>query len=157
VVTEFIAHLPPAQHAMNEKHGFILPAFLEIVGDIPVSELRQSHIKDFLLTVQKLPPRWSELRRKNKSTIKDMASQVWEKTLALKTYEGSYLASLRTFIERAVVDWQDAGFPTTLTTNVPYLGSRTKIEQKQRALRPNEIEEIFLGERMKNIVRVNGD
>ncbi|KVQ89742.1 integrase [Burkholderia ubonensis] len=151
-IKEFLEHLPPSQEPMNEKHGFILPAFLEVVGDMPITELRQSHVKDFLLTVQMLPPRWSELRRKGGQSIRDLASQKWDKTLALKTYEGSYLASLRTFIERAVADWQDVGFPTTLTTNIPYHGSRTKTERKQRALRPDEIGLIFFNERMKEIV-----
>jgi len=151
-IAEFLKHLPPAQQAMNEKHGFILPAFVDVVGDMPISDLRQSHVKDFLMTVQKLPPRWSDLRRKGGASIRELASQEWPKTLALKTYEGSYLASLRTFIERAVADWQDVGFPTTLTTAVPYQGSRTESERKQRALRPPEIREIFFNERMSKIV-----
>lgn len=151
-IAEFLKHLPSAQRAMNEKHGFILPAFLDVVGDMPITELRQSHVKDFLVTVQKLPPRWSELRRKGGQNIRELADQEWPQTLALKTYEGSYLASLRTFIERAVADWQDVGFPTTLTTDVPYHGSRTKTERKQRALRPAEIHEIFFNERMAKIV-----
>lgn len=151
-IAEFLKHLPPAQRAMNKKHGFILPAFLEVAGDMPIADLRQTHVKDFLVTVQKLPPRWSELRRKDGQSIRELAEKEWPETLALKTYEGSYLASLRTFIERAVADWQDVGFPTTLTTDVPYQGSRTKTERKQRALRPGEINDIFFNERMKKIV-----
>ncbi|MGO4763800.1 DUF6538 domain-containing protein [Cupriavidus sp. 2KB_3] len=151
-IMEFLEHLPPAQRAMNEKHRFILPAFLEVAGDMPITELRQSHVKDFLLTVQKLPPRWSDLRRKNGQNIRDLASKGWSETLSLKTYEGSYLASLRTFIDCAVADWQDVGFPTTLTTNIPYLGSRTTTERKQRALRPDEIRLIFFNDRMKKFV-----
>jgi hypothetical protein len=72
---EFLAHLPPSKRAMNEKHGFILPAFLEIVGDMQISDLRQNHVKDFLVTVQKLPPRWSDLRRKEKVGIRDLAAR----------------------------------------------------------------------------------
>ena len=150
-IREFLEHLPPSQGPMNQKHGFILPAFLEVVGDMPVTDLRQSHVKDFLVTVQKLPPRWSDLRRKDGLNIRDLAAREWDQTLSLKTYEGSYLASLRTFIERAVADWQDVGFPTTLTTNVPYRGSRTKTELKQRALRHDEIELIFFNDRMRKI------
>jgi integrase len=151
-ISEFLKHLPSAQRAMNEKHGFILPAFLEVVGDMPITDLRQSHVNDFLVTVQKLPPDWSDLRRNDGQSIRKLANQEWPKTLAAKTYEGSYLASLRKFLQRAVADWQDVGFPTTLTTDVPYQGSRTKTEHKQRALRPSEITEIFFNERMKKIV-----
>lgn len=150
-IKEFLANLPPAKRAMNGKHGFILPAFLEVAGDMPITELRQTHVKDFLLTVQKLPPRWSELRRKEKKSIRELATREWAETISLKTYEGSYRACLRTFIDRAVADWQDIGFPTTLTTSVPYLGTRTKSENKQRAILPEEIKLIFFNERMEKI------
>lgn len=150
-INEFLAHLPPAKRVMNEKHRFILPIFLEVVGDMPITDLRQTHVKDFLLTVQKLPPRWSDLRRKQKANIRDLASQTWDKTLSLKTYEDTYRASLRTFLDSAVANWQDVGFPTTMTTNIPYTGSRTKTERKQRAIRPNEIRLIFFNESMEKI------
>ncbi len=154
-IDEFLKHLSPGKRAMNVKHNFILPAFKEVVGDMPITELRQAHIKDFLHTVQKLPPRWSDLRRKNGKTIRELASKTWPETLSLNTYEGAYLASLRTFLERAKTDWQDIGFPTTLTVNIPYLGTRTKIERKQRALKQHEIQAIFLNEKMMKIIKSN--
>lgn len=150
-VKEFIQNLAPNKRAMNEKHAFIIPAFLEVVGDIPISELRQSHVNDFLRTVQKLPPRWSDLRRKNGQTIRELAGGNWNKTLSLNTYEGAYIASLRTFLERAKRDWQDVGFPTTLSASVPYTGTRTKVERKQRAIKPDEMRRIFLSESMRKI------
>ena len=151
-ISEFLEHLPPSQEPMNKKHRAVLPAFLEVVGDMPVTDLRQFHVKDFLLAVQKLPPRWADFHRKDGLSIRDMAERKWPETLALSTYEGTYIASLRTFIDRAVVDWQDVGFPTTLTTKISYAGSRTKTERKQRALRPREIELLFFNDRMKKIV-----
>ncbi len=152
-IKEFLEHLPPGKRAMNEKHGFILPAFLEVVGNMPIADLRQTHVKDFLLVVQKLPPRWSDLRRKKGASIRELADQDWDETLSLKTYDGAYRASLRTFLDRAVADWQDIGFPTTLTTNVPYLGSRTKTVRKQRAIRESEIRLIFSHRLMEKIVQ----
>lgn len=152
-VKEFLEHLPPSRRAMNEKHSFVLPAFLDVVGDMPVTDIRQAHVKDFLLTVQSLPPRWSELRRREMKGIRELANVAWDETLSRATYEGTYRASLRAFLDRAVVDWQDVGFPTTLTTNVPYLGARTKVERKQRAMQPDEIRLIFFSENMKKIVQ----
>ena len=151
-IKEFLENLPPEKRSANEKHEFVLPAFLEVVGDMRITELRQSHVKDFLLTVQKLPPRWSELRKKDKKSIRQLAGQKWAETLALSTYEGTYCSSMRTFIKRAVADWQDVGFPTTLTTNVNYLGSRTKVELKQRALTLDEIQSVFFNSRMEKIL-----
>lgn len=151
-VKEFLQTLAPDKRAMNKKHGFVLPAFLEVVGDIPVTDLRQSHVNDFLRTMQKLPPLWSDLRRKHGHAIKELASRDWEHTIALSTYEGTHVASLRSFLERAKRDWQDVGFPTTLSARVPYVGGRTKKVQKQRAVRPDEIHQIFFSEAMGKIV-----
>ena len=152
-IKEFLEFLPSKNQAANEKHGFVLPAFLDVVGDMPITELRQTHVKDFLLLVQKLPPRWSNVRRKEKKSIRELATEEWGETLSLSTYDGTYCSSLRTFIKRAVADWQDSGFLTTLTTNIPYLGTRTETERKQRALRTNEIQMIFFNDRMDKIVR----
>ncbi|WP_254067996.1 integrase [Acidovorax sp. SRB_14] len=152
-VKEFLQTLAPGKRAMNEKHAFILPAFLEVVGDMPITELRQGHVNDFLRTVQKLPPRWSDLRRKNGQTIREIANEAWPETLSLNTYEGAYIASLRSFLERAKRDWQDIGFPTTLSASVPYVGTRTKVERKQRAIRPEEMRQIFFSEAMEKIIK----
>ncbi len=138
---------------MNEKHSFVLPALVEVVGDLPIADLRQGHIKEFLLTVQKLPPRWTDIRRKEGKTIREIAAQDWDKTLSLATYDGTYRASLHSFLTRSVMEWQDIGFPTTLTTNVPYLGTRTAKVQKQRALTQDEIRTIFFNEEMERITK----
>lgn len=150
-ISDFMAHLPAAQRAMKKKHELVLPAFLEVIGDISITQLRQSHVKDFLLIVQRLPPRWAEMRRKEKRTIRDMAKEPWDTCIAAATYEGSYRASLHTFIESAKRNWQDIGFPTTLTTDFAYEGQRKKAEFKQRALRLEEIRLIFFNERMEKI------
>lgn len=151
-VKEFLHTLAPGKRAMNEKHAFILPAFLEVAGDMPITELRQGHVNEFLRTVQKLPPRWPDLRRKSGQTIRELASGTWSETLSLNTYEGTYIASIRTFLSRAKSDWQDVGFPTTLTASVPYVGTRTKTERKQRAVRLEEMHQIFSSEAMRKFV-----
>jgi integrase len=152
-ISDFMAHLPAAQLAMKKKHELVLPAFLEVAGDMPITQVRQSHIKDFLLIVQKLPPRWAEMRRKERLTIRNMAKASWDTCIAAATYEGSYRASLHTFIESAKRNWQDIGFPTTLTTDFAYEGQRKKAEFKQRALRLDEIRLIFFNDRMEKILK----
>ena len=153
IVGDFIANLPPSQHAMKKKHELVLPAFQEVVGDMPITQLRQSHIKDFLRIVQKLPPRWAEMRHNKKLTIREIAETSWDICIAAATYEGSYRASLSTFIQSGVKNWQDMGFPTTLTADFKYEGTRTKMEFKQRALLPEEIKLIFFDDRMEKILK----
>lgn len=152
-VTEFLAHLPPKQRAMRRKHEAVLPALLDVIGDMPITELRQTYINEFLRTIQKLPPRWADIRRRTGKTIRELAVEPHDLGIALKTYEDTYIASLRAFLKRAVTDWQDIGFPTTLTTNVQYTGTRTESEFKQRALRQNEIQMIFSSDKMAEIIK----
>lgn len=144
-IAEFISHLPPTS-PMAKKYKLVLPAFLELSGDMPIKNIKQMHVNEFLRTVQKLPPNWGLLRSKTGKSIRELAEQKWEKCVALKTYDDGYRASLRAFIKRAEQDWQDIGFPTTLKTNIAYTGSRTKAEFKQRALRPHEIKMILEGQ-----------
>lgn len=101
-VKEFLHTLAPGKRAMNEKHAFIMPAFLEVAGDMPITELRQGHVNEFLRTVQKLPPRWPDLRRKSGQAIRELASGTWSETLSLNTYEGTYA----TLIDQAAASLQ---------------------------------------------------
>ncbi|EED96868.1 tyrosine-type recombinase/integrase [Burkholderia multivorans] len=152
-IKDFLKDWPSAKSAQLKKLQSVLPAFLSITGDLPISQLRQLHIKEFLALVQKLPPRWQDVKKERNVTIQQISEQKWPICLSKATYDGSYIGSLNLFIRYGVTNWQDIGFPTTLSTAVPYQGERTKLEYKQRALRPNEIRMIFFSEKMKKIVK----
>lgn len=152
-IEDFLKNWPAAKSSQLRKLGFVLPALLSITGDMPIGELRQSHFKGFLDIAQKLPPRWPDIKKKKGLTIRQIAEQKWPVCLSKATYDGSYIGSLNLFIRYGVTNWQDIGFPTTLSTAVPYQGERIKLEYKQRALRPNEIQTIFFSEKMKKIVK----
>lgn len=135
---------------MMKKHRSVLPMFLNIIGDKPASQLRQTDIVDFFALVHKLPPRWKNIHDKQKLSIRQIADQNHAELMAEGTFSGTYRASVSIFIDWAVTNHQDAGFPTALTVSkIEYRGNRKKgTQQKQRALTIDELKRLFEGPEM---------
>jgi len=132
--------------SMFSKYSACLALFLEAVGDVPVQELRQQVIDDFFALLCKLPPRWSDAKRKRRCSVAELAAMEWPKTLAPKTFEDTYMAALRPFLKDAQRLYGDQGFPLSLTTDgIKYTGTRKDGENKQRALRPDELHGLYHG------------
>lgn len=134
---------------MFRKHQTVLPMLLEIIGNKPINELKQVDINGLFTLLEKLPPRWPDECRKRKLTIKELAELEHPKMLGPKTVEDTYKACIRQFLKAAIRDWQDQGFPTTLTTDgIEYKGKREEGENKQRAFIQKELERLFKGPEM---------
>lgn len=137
--------------AMLMKHKAVLPVMLEIIGDKPVSELKQADLMHFFDVLLKLPPRWKDAVRKRGCTLLELADMSHTVTIGPKTFEDTYKASVRVFLTRAKALWLDQGFPVTLTTNgVEYVGDREPGENKQRAFLPEELKRLFEGASMRS-------
>lgn len=137
--------------AMFKKHKPVLTMLLEIVGNKPITELKQADLNDFFELLGKLPPRWSDECRKRKLTIRQLAKLKHQKTLGPKTIEYTYIASVRPFLEAAKKDWQDQGFPERLTVaGNDYQGVRESGESRQRAFKLPELKRLFEGEEMRS-------
>ena len=107
--------------------------------------------RSFLSLVQRLPPRWQDLCRQRKIDARELAQERHGETLSKKTYEDTYVASLRIFLRDSIAQLQDQGFPTTLTVDgLAYVGERAGAENKQRAFRPEELKRLFEGEEMRS-------
>lgn len=144
--------------SMLRKHVQVLPMLLEIIGDRPVDQLRQAHINEFFDIVCNLPPHWKVQCRKQKLTVRQLAELDHEKTLAPKSFEDTYIASVRPFLIAAKKDWQDQGFPLGLTTDgIEYLGDRDEGENKQRSFTIDELQRLFQGEAMRSIASSSGE
>lgn len=120
--------------AMLKKHGFVLPMFVDVVGNRPITQLKQAHINEFFDLVCNLPPRWKDKCRQQNLNVRQMAELKHDETLAPKSFEDTYIASVRPFLKAAKKDWQDQGFPLGLTTDgIEYIGDREEDENKQRS------------------------
>lgn len=137
--------------AMFKKHRPVLTMFLEVIGNKPVNDIKQADINEFFSLLNKLPPRWQDECRKRKLSVKDLAKLDHAETLGPKSFDDTYKASVRSFLKVAKKDWQDQGFPTTLTTDgIEYQGDREEGEKKQREFRLAELERLFYGPEMQS-------
>lgn len=136
--------------SMLKEHQLVLPLFLEVIGDKPVDQIKQRDINGFFELLCRLPPRWGGMCKKLGVTPVQLADYDHDETFAQKTFEDKYVASVRFFIETAQTDWQDEGFPATLTTKkIEYRGTRSAGEFKQRALLPQEQARLFEGDELR--------
>ncbi len=139
--------------AMCKKVCAVLPMFQEVVGNKPIHTLRQTDINRFFEVVNKLPPRWKDVARQKKLTVFEVAN-LGLGEMAPATFEGTYKAVITPFLSTARTNWQDKGFPTTLTTEmIRYTGSREEGEGHQRAFLPQELERLFQGPEMAGFAK----
>jgi integrase len=132
--------------AMFKKHQAALALLLESVGDIPVSEIRQLDIDSYFDMLSQLPPRWSDEVRQKGIPAKELAKLEHPVTLAPKTFEYSYMASIRPFLAEAKRLFGDNGFPRHLTVEgIKYKGNQKEGARKQRAFTKDELKRLFEG------------
>lgn len=145
VVRQYLARTSHSAQ-MLKKHTVTLGLLLEVVGDRPVTELRQKDIHDFLGVLCKLPPRWKDEQRRRGLSVRELAEMPWPSCIAPKTYEDGYVASLRPFLLDSINLYGDQGFPLNLnTTRVRYSGTRAADERQQRAMSADELVRLFTG------------
>lgn len=137
--------------AMFKKHQPVLGMLLSVIGDKPVGQLLQKDINDFFDLLANLPPRWSDQCRQLGISVRELADQDHDVTLGPKSFNDTYLASVRPFLKAARKNYQDQGFPTCLTTEgTEYKGDREEGEHKQRAFKLPELQRLFEGAEMRN-------
>lgn len=146
VIGHFLQNWPSNKKAMLKKHQALLAGFLEVTGDMPITQLRQAHVNDFFRLIQRLPPRWKDACRQQGIGLIELAAQDHATVIGPATFDDSYKASFRLFLQNAKRDWQDIGFPTTLTVEgIQYDGKRKAGEFKQRAMKIEELKRLFEG------------
>lgn len=144
VITYFLESYPNKSREMYRKYRGVLPVFAQVVGDRPVNTIKQRDIEDFCRLLCKLPPRWSSIARESKRDIRALAALEHPKTISPKTFEDTYLASLRPFLNASRRTFGDRGFPPHLTTDgIVYSGAMKAGANKQRALTADELARLM--------------
>lgn len=151
VVDGFLASYQSGKKpAMFKKLQPVLAMLLDVVGDKPVKDVKQADINDFFSLLEKLPPRWRDECKRRGLTVKQLAELDHPEALGPKSFDDTYKACVRAFLKVAKKDWQDQGFPTTLTTDgIEYQGDREEGERQQRHFRQAELERLFCGAEMR--------
>lgn len=99
--------------AMYKKHKPVLSMLLEVIGDKPITELRQADLNEFFELLGNVPPRWRDECRKRKLSVRQLAELEHSITLGPKSFQDTYVASVRPFLKVAKTSWQDQGLVTT--------------------------------------------
>ncbi|MDR4126995.1 site-specific integrase [Yanghanlia caeni] len=143
--------------AMAKKVNLVVPMLVELLGKKPISDLKQSDINYFFELVHKLWPRWAdEARRTGKSWVALAKSNedLSRGEIAPGTFEDTYRAVVRRFLGWAITNYQDQGFPTSLTVRlIEYRGSKASGENRQRAFKVPELKRLFEGPAMQGFAK----
>lgn len=145
VINDFMSQQDETK-PMFRKYRTVMPMLLEVIGDKPVSELRQKQFNDYFELLLRLPPRWGYLRKKNGATVHEIAAKTWDECIGPKTFDDTYVTAVKQFLTFARRVYGDEGFPRFLTTEgIKYRGDRDEGERKQRAFTPDELKRLFEG------------
>ncbi len=148
LIREFIESRPKGKATALTKDAACMTKFLEIVGDKPMSALRQQDIRDFFQIAQRLPSQRGGPKKPDGVTWREWAGDTV--TMSPDTFKNNYVAPVRHFLKWAKSTYHDQGFPVGLTTDaIEYQGTRERGEDKQRAFRPEELRRLFLGDEMR--------
>lgn len=148
VIEDFIRDFPASKDAMRKKHEIVLPLFLEIVGDKPVSEIKQAEIKGFFATINALPPYATRQAEELGISLRELAELDHPEVLAESSFLNTYKACVRPFLKNCRDDLHDQGFPPGLHTDYKYNGSSGP-RKAQRALTRDELKRLFEGRELK--------
>jgi hypothetical protein len=124
VVKHFLDNYDKAA-PMFKKHQAALGLLLESVGNVPVSQVRQLQIDAYFDMLCRLQPRWADEVRRKGISVQQLAKLAHGATLSPKTFEYSYMASVRPFLAEAKRLFGDVGFPQNLTVEgIKYKGTQ---------------------------------
>lgn len=142
-ITLYIETLP--ENHYKRKLALCLTLLREVVGaSLLVEDLKQTHIRDFLLTVCELPTDWGKRFKEKHVPIAELLEEAGSDGLSETTYKDSYRATLTKFLTDTRRDYGDQGFPV-LSTNYAYTGNQRGARDKQRHLEEAELVRLFEG------------
>jgi hypothetical protein len=143
VIAQYIETLP--ENHYKRKLALCLTLLREVVGaSLLVKDLKQTHIRDFLLTVCELPSDWGKRFKEKRVPLAELLEESDSEGLSETTYKDSYKATLTKFLNRAYRNYADKGFPV-LTADYEYTGSQRAARDKQRHLEELELVRLFEG------------
>jgi integrase len=149
IVDDFLKRYDPANKSMLGKLTGTLPVLIELVGDKPINQILQCDINNFFDEVQKLPVRRDAAKFKGMS-LQQIITANSGPCIAEKTFKSTYRACVSVFVNWANVHYKDQGFPNLSTQGAVYRGKRADGINKQRALKPDELQRLFGHEKMKS-------
>jgi len=148
VIDDFLGRYDQNKKATLTKLKSTLPIFLELVGEKPINQILQADINSYFDDIQKLP-----VRRDTKVfrglSLREVMQANTSKCISQATFKNNYRACVSIFINWAVINYKDQGFPTLSTQGAVYRGVRSNGINKQRAIKHEELTILFGHDKMK--------
>ncbi|MGZ8220353.1 MAG: DUF6538 domain-containing protein [Methylobacter sp.] len=148
VVADFFRQYDASNKAMLLKLTATLPILVELLDDKTIDQILQSDINRFFEDIQKLPVR-RDCRQFSGLSFRQIIDANAGPCIAEKTFNGTYRACASIFIEWAKVNYKDQGFPDLSVKGAIYRGNRSGGINKQRAMKPEELQLLFVNHKMK--------
>lgn len=148
VVDDFLSRYDKSNKTMLSKLVSFMPIFIELVGDRSVNQILQADLNRFFDDVQKLPVRRDSEKFKGLS-IRQMIAANNGPCISQKTYYGTYRCCIGIFTQWAFVNYADQCFPLLSVQGADYRGERGNGINKQRAMKPEELQKLFINPKMK--------
>lgn len=142
VVNDFLQRYNQRNTTTLSKLKSTLPIFVELVGDKPINTILQAEVNNYFELVQKLPIRRDSKKYRGKSIKKIIATHSG-RCISEGTFDSTYRATVSLLINWASVHYKDQGFPSLTVQGAVYRGDRAYGINKQRALKPSEINTLF--------------
>lgn len=148
VVDDFLKRYDQNNKATFTKLSATLPLLVDLVGDKPVNQILQADLNGFFDDVQRLP-----IKRTKKiysgMTIREIIAANDGRSIAEGTFESTYKACVSIFLTWAESNYKDQGFPSLSVAGAVYRGERADGINKQRAMKPVELQKLFNNPKMK--------
>ena len=125
VITDFLDRYDRNNKATLTKLNAVLPIFLELIGDKSINQILQTDINAYFDEVQKLPVR-RDAKIFRCLSIKQIILINSGKCISEGTFKNTYRACLSIFINWAVINYKDQGFPSLSTQGAVYCQSALK-------------------------------
>lgn len=148
VIDDFLKRYDKTNKATLTKLNATLPLFLELVTNKPVNQLLQADINGYFDDVQKLPVR-RDAKIFNGMSLREIIAAHSGKCISKGTFESTYRACVSIFLNWALINYKDQGFPHLSVQGAIYRGERGDNIHKQRAIKPEELQILFGHEKMK--------
>lgn len=151
VIADYLAALPKNQY--RRKIELCLKLFREAVGaSLPMADLKQTHIRDFLGMVCRLPRDAGVRYQQKGETLAQLLADAGAEVISESTYRDNYRATLAKFLRESHETHGDDGFPQRAAT-APYTGDRRGVQDKQRHLKEAELVRLFNGSEFQAIAQ----
>lgn len=140
---------------MYRKYDVGIRLLLQMLGDKPIHELHQVDLERYCQDICRLPAQWAKVAADTGKHPRDlMLAEPTQQCIAPGTYENTYKAAVRAYLNSSGRSFRGQGFPEYLSVEKEaYKGSRGESERKQRAFTASELKRLFEGEELQSARR----